>query len=173
MTAAGGGPGRPESTESTGQSTGDTRPILLLSGPNLNLLGQRQPEIYGRETLADHEETARRAADAGGYRLESLQSDHEGELVAAIHAARGRCAGVIINAGALSHSSWSLHDALAAFDGPSVELHLSNPAAREPFRHVSVLAPVVSGSVAGFGGLGYRLAVEAIISLIASRGDRP
>jgi len=169
VTAADRAPGSPEPTE----EVGSRGPILLLSGPNLNLLGQRQPDIYGRQTLADHEEVARRAAAAGGYRLESLQSDHEGELVAAIHAARGRCVGVIINAGALSHSSWSLHDALAAFDGPSVELHLSNPAAREPFRHVSVLGPVVSGSVAGFGGLGYQLAVEAILRLVGPGGDRP
>ncbi|MHB1854573.1 MAG: type II 3-dehydroquinate dehydratase [Acidimicrobiales bacterium] len=164
-----GGPARSESTDS--RWAGGV--ILLLSGPNLSLLGRRQPEIYGRETLADHEETARQAADHGGYRLEVLQSDHEGELVEAIHGARGRCAGVIINAGALSHSSWSLHDALAAFPGPSVELHLSNPAAREPFRHRSVLAPVVDGSVAGFGGLGYRLAVEAIIALVGTRGQMP
>ena len=167
MNAAGRDPGGPEPQEGEGEGG----LILLLSGPNLNLLGQRQPEIYGRQTLADHEQTARRAAAAGGYRLEAFQSDHEGDLVAAIHGARGRCAGVIVNAGALSHSSWSLHDALAAFDGPSVELHLSNPAAREPFRHVSVLAPVVSGSVAGFGGMGYQLAVEAVMRVIASRGE--
>ena len=95
-----------------------------------------------------------------------MQSNHEGDLVEAVHAARGRADAIIINAGALSHTSWSLHDALAAFDGVVVELHLSNPAAREPFRHTSVIAPVSDGCIAGFGGLGYGLAVEAVARLL-------
>ena len=145
-----------------------TRPVvLLLSGPNLNLLGQREPEVYGSATLDDHVDTARKAADAHGLDVEHLQSNHEGELVEAIHSARGRCAAIVINAGAFTHYAWSLHDALATFDGPIVELHLSNPAAREPWRHTSVLAPVVSGSVTGFGGLGYELAMEAVGRLLA------
>lgn len=143
--------------------------VLLLSGPNLNLLGTRQPSVYGTGTLADHESRAARAATEEGLALETFRSNHEGELVEALHRARGRCAAVIVNAGALSHSSWSLHDAVAAFDGPVVELHLSNPAAREPFRHVSVLAPVVAGSIAGFGGLGYELAVRAVARLLEPR----
>ena len=146
---------------------GATRRILLLSGPNLALLGQRQPLIYGTATLADHEATARHTAEGCGFELTAVQSDREGGLVEELHRARGRDAGVVINAGALSHTSWALHDAVAAFDGPVVELHLSNPAAREPFRHTSVLAPVVAGSIAGFGGHGYRLAVLALIDLLS------
>ena len=141
--------------------------VLLLSGPNLNLLGQREPDVYGTATLDDHVDTARKAADAHGLDVEHLQSNHEGELVEAIHSARGRCAAIVINAGAFTHYAWSLHDALATFEGPIVELHLSNPAAREPWRHTSVLAPVVSGSVTGFGGLGYELAMEAVGRLLA------
>lgn len=140
--------------------------VLLLSGPNLNLLGEREPAVYGTDTLADHVARATAAAERHGLDLEHLQSNHEGELVDAVHAARGRADALVINAGALSHTSWSLHDAVAAFDGPVVELHLSNPAAREPFRHVSVLAPVASGVVAGFGGLGYALAVDAVAAIL-------
>ncbi|HEV2369848.1 MAG TPA: type II 3-dehydroquinate dehydratase [Acidimicrobiales bacterium] len=140
--------------------------ILLLSGPNLDLLGQRQPDVYGSATLEDHVTKARRTADGLGLDLEHLQSNSEAALIEAVHAARGRCAAVIVNAGALTHYSWSLHDALAAYEVPVVELHLSNPAAREPFRHTSVVAPVASGVVAGFGGLGYELAVRAAARLI-------
>jgi 3-dehydroquinate dehydratase-2 len=147
--------------------------VLLLSGPNLNLLGQRQPEIYGSETLADHVATAARTAEAAGFRLEHRQSNHEGELVEAVQAARGTCAAIVINAAAFTHYSWALHDALASFDGPVVELHLSNPAAREPWRHQSVLAPVVAGSIAGFGNLGYRLAVEAATALVGTPDPSP
>jgi len=140
--------------------------ILLLSGPNLNLLGEREPSVYGTATLEDHVAVAGDVASRLGYDLEHLQTNHEGELVEAVHAARGRAAAIIVNAGALSHTSWSLHDALAAFDGVVVELHLSNPAAREPFRHTSVIAPVSDGCIAGFGGMGYRLAVEAVRRLL-------
>ena len=141
--------------------------LLLLSGPNLNLLGERQPDVYGTETLDDHVESARLAAGARGLTLEHVQSNHEGELVDAIHAARGRCAGIVVNPGAFTHYAWAIHDALAAFEGPVVELHLSNPAAREPWRHTSVVAPVASGTIAGFGGAGYRMAVEAVADLLA------
>ena len=140
--------------------------LLLLSGPNLNLLGERQPDVYGTETLDDHVESARLAAGARGLTLEHVQSNHEGELVDAIHAARGRCAGIVVNPGAFAHYAWAIHDALAAFEGPVVELHLSNPAAREPWRHTSVVAPVASGTIAGFGGAGYRMAVEAVADLL-------
>jgi 3-dehydroquinate dehydratase-2 len=141
--------------------------VLLLSGPNLNLLGEREPEVYGTATLDDH--VAAAAATAAGLNLtiEHRQSYHEGDLVDAIHAARGRAAAIIINAGAFTHYAWSLHDALAAFDGPVVELHLSNPAAREGWRHLSVVSPVATGVIAGFGALGYRLAVEAVAELLA------
>ena len=140
--------------------------LLLLSGPNLNLLGERQPDDYGTETQDDHVESARLAAGARGLTLEHVQSNHEGELVDAIHAARGRCAGIVVNPGAFTHYAWAIHDALAAFEGPVVELHLSNPAAREPWRHTSVVAPVASGTIAGFGGAGYRMAVEAVADLL-------
>ena len=140
--------------------------VLLLSGPNLNLLGEREPAIYGTDTLADHVARAEAAATLLGLELEHLQSNHEGDLVDAVHGARGRADALVVNAGALSHTSWSLHDAVAAFEGPVVELHLSNPAAREPFRHTSVLAPVASGVIAGFGGLGYELAVDAVAALL-------
>lgn len=151
--------------------SGDTRAlVLVLSGPNLNLLGQREPDVYGTETLADHIDLARRTAAEAGLDLEHHQSNHEGDLVDAIHAARGRCAAIVINPGALTHYGWSLHDALAAFDGPVVEVHLSNPAAREAWRNTSVVAPVATGTVAGFGATGYRLAVEAVAALLERRG---
>ena len=143
--------------------------VLLLHGPNLNLLGSREPEIYGTATLADHVATAERVATEHGLTIEATQSNHEGALIDAIHGARGRCAAIIINAGALSHYSWSIHDALAAFDGPVVELHLSNPNAREEWRHTSVIAPVANGSIVGFGGFGYELAVRAAADLLARR----
>ena len=141
--------------------------ILLLHGPNLNLLGQREPEIYGTTTLADHVEATRKAAAEHGFDVEDLQSNHEGDLVDAIHAARNRCAAIIINSGAFTHYSWAIHDALAAFDGVKVEVHLSNPNAREAWRHTSVVSPVATGSIVGFGGTGYRLAVAAIAEKLA------
>jgi 3-dehydroquinate dehydratase-2 len=142
------------------------RLVLLLSGPNLNLLGQREPEIYGTATLDDHVALATSTAATSGLMIEHRQSNHEGDLVDAIHAARGRAAAIIINGGAFTHYAWSLHDALATFDGPIVELHLSNPSAREGWRHLSVLSPVATGVISGFGGLGYRLAVEAVAQLL-------
>jgi 3-dehydroquinate dehydratase-2 len=149
--------------------TDDGRPVvLLLSGPNLDLLGDRQPEVYGSTTLADHVATARRAADGHGLALEHLQSNHEGDLVEAVHGARDRCVAVIVNPAAFTHYSWALNDALAAFPGPVVELHLSNPDAREDWRRTSVVAPVATGTIAGFGGGGYRLAVDAVAHLLGS-----
>lgn len=143
------------------------RPIvLLLSGPNLNLLGEREPHVYSTATLDDHVGVARAATDAAGLELEHLQSNHEGVLVDAIHDARGRCAAIVINPGAFTHYAWALHDALAAFEGPVLEVHLSNPNAREPWRHTSVIAPVAAGTIAGMGGLGYRLAIEAVNELL-------
>ncbi len=144
------------------------RLITLLSGPNLNLLGEREPSIYGTGRLEDHVATATATAKGLGYSLEHHQTNHEGELVELVHAARNRSVAIVINAGALSHTSWSLHDALAAFDGVVVELHLSNPAAREPFRHTSVIAPVANGCIAGFGGIGYGLAIDAAHRLLAA-----
>jgi 3-dehydroquinate dehydratase-2 len=142
--------------------------VLLLSGPNLNLLGSREPAVYGTETLADHVAAATRAANEHDLDLEHVQSNAEGALVEAIHAARGRVAGIIVNPGAFTHYAWSIHDALAAFDGPVVELHLSNPQRREPWRHTSVVSPVATGTIVGFGGHGYALAVEAIAHLLGT-----
>jgi 3-dehydroquinate dehydratase II len=141
--------------------------VLLLSGPNLNLLGEREPDVYGTATLEDHVDSARMAAQAHDLELEHLQSNHEGELVDAIHAARGRCAAIVINPGAFTHYAWSLHDALAAFEGPVIELHLTNPAAREEWRRVSVVAPVASATIAGLGGHGYPVAIAAVARLLA------
>ena len=144
------------------------RIVLLLSGPNLDLLGTREPEVYGHETLDDHVAAARAAADAAGLALEHRQSNHEGDLVEAVHAARGTCAAIVINPAAFTHYAWALHDALAAFPGPVVEVHLSNPQRREPWRHTSVVAPVATGTIAGLGGHGYVLAIEAVAALLAS-----
>ena len=146
--------------------------VLLLSGPNLDLLGEREPEIYGRETLAEHVAVAVEEAGRSGLVVEHHQSNHEGEIVELVHGARGRADAIVINAGALTHYSWSLHDALAGFEGVVVEVHLSNPQAREPWRHTSVVAPVADGTIAGFGGLGYRLAVSAAADLLEAPAHR-
>ncbi len=140
--------------------------VLLLSGPNLELLGQRQPLIYGTSTLSDHVAAATQEASRLGMVLEHLQSDSESVLVEAVHGARTRCAAIVVNGAALTHYGWSLHDALAAYDGPVVELHISNPNLREPWRHTSVLAPVATASIAGLGGHGYPLAVLAAARLL-------
>ena len=142
--------------------------ILLLSGPNLNLLGEREPEIYGTTTLADLVALAADAAAAHGYGMEHVQSNHEGELVDAIHGARGRCSAIVINAGAFTHYSFALADALATYEGVKVELHISNPEAREHWRHDSVISPYMTATMAGFGAAGYRLAVEGAIAKLGA-----
>jgi 3-dehydroquinate dehydratase-2 len=144
--------------------------ILLVSGPNLNLLGEREPEIYGRDTLDTLVGEARAVAEAHGHSLDHVQSNHEGEVVDAIQGARDHCAAIVINPGAFTHYSYAIADALAAFDGPKIELHLSNPSAREAWRRTSVVAPVVTGTVAGFGRHGYRLALEAAVRLLKEGG---
>jgi 3-dehydroquinate dehydratase-2 len=144
-----------------------SRPIvLLLHGPNLNLLGDREPEIYGTATLQDHVDRVRGLCDDAGFDLEDLQSNAESELVAAVQGARKRVAAIIVNAGALTHYGWSLHDALATYEGVVIEVHLSNPNAREAWRHTSVVAPVAKGTIMGFGGDGYDLAVDAVRRLL-------
>lgn len=140
--------------------------ILLLSGPNLNLLGEREPGIYGTETLEHLVERASRRAEEHGLDLEHLQSNHEGDLVEAVQRARGRAAAIIINPAAYTHSSWALHDALAAYDGRVVELHLSNPVAREAWRSTSVVAPVATATISGLGPAGYTIAVDAVAALL-------
>ena len=142
------------------------RPVHILNGPNLNLLGSREPEIYGTSTLADIERMC--AARLGEYDLEMKfdQSNDEGALVDMVQAARGTADGLILNAGAYTHTSIALHDALQALDIPAIELHLSNIFAREPFRHHSYISPTVQGVICGLGPKGYLLAVDAIATLI-------
>ncbi len=144
-----------------------SREILLLSGPNLDQLGTRSPEIYGTSTLEEHVMRFTALAAASGFTVRHVQSNFEGNLIEEIHASRGQSVAIVINAGALTHASWALADALATFTGVKVEVHLSNPAAREPFRHVSTLAAVVNGSIAGFGATSYDLALEAVRRLVS------
>jgi len=137
--------------------------LLILNGPNLNLLGTRQPEIYGTTTLADVEEMCRAHGAAHGAEIACAQSNHEGALVTHIHEARGVHDGIVFNAGAYTHTSIALMDAIKGTDMPVVELHLSNVHARESFRHHSFLAPVAIGVIAGFGAKGYTLAIDALL----------
>jgi 3-dehydroquinate dehydratase-2 len=138
--------------------------IAVLNGPNLNLLGQREPEIYGRTTLAEIEGAVRDAARGQGVEIDWLQTNHEGELVDAVQKLRGRADGALINAAALTHSSLALRDALLAVKVPFVELHLSNIFAREPERRHSVIADLAVGMVTGFGAQSYLLALQALVS---------
>lgn len=147
------------------------RTLLVLSGPNLNLLGEREPEIYGERTLGELISAATSEAEMVGLTLQHLQSNHEGVLVDSIHRARQEAAGIIINAGAFTHYSWAIHDALASFTGPVIELHISNPSAREQFRHTSVIAPVATAVMAGLGAAGYPLAVRAMAALLEGSAD--
>ena len=149
---------------------GAQRAILLVSGPNLDLLGQRDPRHYGTATLEEIVERTRRRAAAAGLGVRHVQSNAESVLIEAVHEARQTAVALIVNAGALTHTSWALRDALEAFAGVKVEVHLSNPAAREGFRHLSTLAGVVNGTVAGFGPLGYDLAVDAVVALLGAPG---
>jgi 3-dehydroquinate dehydratase-2 len=143
-----------------------TPTILMLSGPNLNLLGEREAHIYGSTTLADIETAARTQAGKHGLALEAKQSNIEGELVTWVQQARKSAAGVIVNAGAYTHTSIALHDAFKALGKPFIEVHLSNLYAREDFRHHSYLAPLASGVIIGLGAQGYALAVDALAALI-------
>jgi len=145
----------------------NSKSVLLLSGPNLNLLGTREPAVYGSESLADHVAEAEAVADANGLSFTHLQSNSESELLDAIHQARNSTDAIVINPGAFTHSSWAIHDALAAFDGVIVELHISNPDSREPWRRTSVVAPVATGTISGFGSHGYILAIEAVTRLLS------
>lgn len=136
--------------------------ILILNGPNLNLLGTRQPEVYGATTLADIEEMCTAHASGLGMQVAFLQSNHEGALIDAIHSAKGIHAGIIMNAGAYTHTSIALMDAVASVELPMVEVHLSNIHARETFRHKSYIAKVALGQIAGFGAQGYLLALDGL-----------
>lgn len=145
------------------------RTAYILNGPNLNLLGTREPEIYGRETLADIEAAARAKAGKLGLSLEFRQSNHEGVLVDWVHEAGAKGAGLIINPGAYTHTSIALLDALKAVSLPKIELHLSNIHAREPFRRHSVTAAAANGVIMGFGAKGYALALDALDALLQGR----
>ncbi len=142
--------------------------ILILNGPNLNLLGTRQPDIYGRTTLADIERLCTEHGAANKLSVICKQSNHEGTLIDEIHAARGRCDGIVLNAGAYTHTSIALMDAISSVELPVVEVHLSNIHAREAFRRRSRIAPVAVGQIAGFGPLGYRLAMDALVDMARS-----
>jgi 3-dehydroquinate dehydratase-2 len=144
--------------------------IYILNGPNLNLLGKREPEIYGSETLADIAARCKAKADALGYSVDLRQTNIEGELVGWIQEAREKASGIIINAAAYTHTSVALHDALKACDLPVIEVHLSNIYKREPFRHRSYVSGVAHGVICGFGGQGYEFALEALAAI--RKGDR-
>ena len=145
------------------------KPIFVLNGPNLNLLGSREPEIYGSTTLADIEAQVRARAASAGLQVEFRQSNHEGDLVDWLQEARAAASGVILNAGAYTHTSVALHDALKAVEVPVIEVHISNPYRREPFRHTSYVSPAVTGTICGVGAQGYALAVEALAQLTAPK----
>ena len=145
--------------------------ILILNGPNLNLLGTRQPEVYGRETLAMVEEKCQRHGTSAGVEITCLQSNHEGVLLDAIHAAKGRHDGIILNAGAFTHSSVALMDAIYSVEVPSIEVHLSNIHARESFRQTSYISKAVIGQICGFGSFGYLMAIDALIERFKGGSD--
>ena len=144
--------------------------VLVVNGPNLNLLGDREPDIYGTTALPDIVADLTRDAQQLSLRIDHVQSNHEGEIVDAIQGARGRCAAIIVNAGAFTHYSWAIHDALAAYEGYVVEVHLSNPYARESWRHDSVITPVADGSICGLGSSGYALALQAVAQHLGQTG---
>ncbi|QDB99262.1 type II 3-dehydroquinate dehydratase [Mesorhizobium sp. 8] len=137
--------------------------IFVLNGPNLNMLGKREPSIYGTQTLDDIAADCRKAGEELGLAIDFRQSNHEGDLVSWVQEAGGAAAGIVLNAGAYTHTSIAIHDAIrSAAPVPVVEVHLSNIHAREPFRHVSMVAPHALGMICGFGPLGYRLALQAL-----------
>ncbi len=148
-----------------------TKRILLLHGPNLNLLGTRQPEVYGDTTLADINEAAERHIAPYSLELRTAQSNHEGELVDLLHDAREWADGVVFNPGAYTHTSIALRDAISAIDLPVIEVHISNVHGRESFRHKSMLAGVCLGQIAGFGWRGYLLALDALLRRWELLGD--
>jgi 3-dehydroquinate dehydratase II len=145
--------------------------ILILNGPNLNLLGSREVSIYGNQTLADIERHLTGVAKELGVEIESQQSNHEGALIDAIHAARGKADGLVINPGAFTHTSIAIRDAIAGVQIPAVEVHLSNVHAREEFRQRSFIAPVCVGQISGFGAESYELALRGIAGHLRGRKD--
>ena len=146
--------------------------LLLVNGPNLNLLGTREPEVYGTSTLADVERIVTDAAAARGFEVRAVQSNHEGVLIDAIHAAREDCAGIVINPGGLTHTSVVLRDALAGVALPVAEIHISDVTQREAFRHHSYVADVAVVHVVGEGVPGYATAVEQLIAIVTGEAER-
>lgn len=145
-------------------------PVLVLNGPNLNMLGRREPSIYGTATLADAEALCRASGKALGLVVDCRQSNHEGQLIDWCHEARDAHRGIVINAGGLTHSSVALRDGLSAAELPVVEVHISNIHAREDFRRTSLIGPVAVGSIIGLGLTGYRLALEAMAEILHDAG---
>ncbi len=143
-----------------------SKPIYILNGPNLNLLGQREPEIYGHQTIADIEHDCRALAKTSGYSVEFRQSNIEGEIVDHIQEAGNKSAGLIINPAAYTHTSVAIHDALKGITVPSIEVHLSQPAKRESFRRRSYVSEAVTGTISGFGAQSYNLGLQALINLL-------
>jgi 3-dehydroquinate dehydratase II len=154
-------------SQSSGSAAEKSRRILVLNGPNLNLLGLREPEVYGRATLADLEARVRAKGAALGLLIDFAQSNHEGALIDALHAARETSAGVVFNPGAFTHTSIALHDAIKGIALPVIEVHLSNVFAREAFRHHSYVSPVARGVICGLGANGYELALDALAEILA------
>ena len=152
-------------------AAGRARRLLIVNGPNLNLLGTREPEIYGSATLADAERLAADAAAESGFEVRAVQSNHEGVLIDAIHDAREDCAGIVINPGGLTHTSIVLRDALSGAPLPVAEVHISDVRTREPFRHHSYVADVAVIHVIGEGVDGYATAVRRLIAVIAGQAD--
>lgn len=146
-----------------------SKPIYVVNGPNLNLLGKRKPEIYGSTTLADIEARVKAQAAVHGYEIVFMQSNHEGVLIDTIQEAREQAAGIIINPAAYTHTSVALHDALEAAELPVVEVHLSNVHKREPFRHRSYVSPQATAVIAGAGAFGYQMAVDFLAHHLSSR----
>lgn len=142
-------------------------PILLLNGPNLNMLGVRQPQVYGSATLADVVDLAERTATELGFGLRAAQTNHEGEMIDWIHESRGQVSGIVINPGGWTHTSVALADALVVPEVPILEVHVSNVAAREAFRHHSYVSPIASGVIAGYGIRGYEFAIRRLADLVS------
>jgi 3-dehydroquinate dehydratase-2 len=145
--------------------------ILVVHGPNLNLLGKREPEIYGHQTLADIDASLRAVAKSSGVEVDCFQSNHEGALIDRIQAAMGQAAGILVNPGGFTHTSVALRDALVATRLPVVEVHLSNVHAREPFRQTSYVSPIAVGVITGLGAAGYRFGLEALVARIRGGTD--